>query len=166
MNGLPIFRIFDLAFFLPGLMVVAAAMVIELIDLRVYTSASVTNLEGVLTVTALIGACYLIGLLLHVVYEPCGRVGYFLWEKINRKGARSIKPWYQELDAGTRSELVLYFWYMRGTCRNVACTFFLIAIGVVIKLGLSWLLAGLLIAGLLSSFLALEFTIAHRRSVE
>lgn len=39
---------------------------------------------------------------------------------IQRSRPAQVRAWYDKIDSGARTDLAIYFWYMRATCWNLA----------------------------------------------
>ena len=125
-----LFRVFDIAFFLPG-----AVLFLDLWLLGLIRDCQDRSLRG--NVVDALGALvlvYALGLLAH----GCARGVRELNQEIRNKneptraGADTTKAtgkerwqnpaWYRALDATGRDRLLCYFWYLRGVCWNLAVT--------------------------------------------
>lgn len=118
-NSLTFFRVFDLAFFAPGVVIVTTVCWLKQDDLVIFGKGLTTPL-GILAVLSGIGAIYCAGLITHC----------FTWfilrckkskrpEEMNEIGG-SWPPMALLFEDALRDDLILYFWYLRATCLNVA----------------------------------------------
>ncbi len=118
------FRVFDLAFFVPGAVVLVGSYAAGTLDIGYWKrlsiqlpGGSVLLLQSVLAVLA----SFLLGLACHAVYRMIDYVFHVL--NLNGIGGGS---WYDYLDQNhPKHELTIYFWYLRATCWNtsIACVF-------------------------------------------
>jgi len=167
-KALSFFRLFDLAFFVPGAVVFAAFVYGYVCSASSDVfSFDLTELFGIGAILGSLGAIYLIGMFLHGLQRLLyGR------KSIGRlfAGARAsagANPWYWHLERGRREELVLYFWYLRATCWNTALA--VLAAPVAVALGAGslhavpfWLLPAVLTACLLLLYMGWDFERALR----
>ncbi|MCB1037026.1 MAG: hypothetical protein KDD47_24580 [Acidobacteria bacterium] len=119
-QGLTFFKVFDLAFFAPGV-VIALTLAWVFQDRLEGFDAQITQAKGILAVVLVIGGIYVVGLVLFSVM-------WFLFRSGSRQGPDKIEsvgdsgwPRFPLLfEKGNREELILYFWYLRATCYGVA----------------------------------------------
>jgi hypothetical protein len=116
-NALSLFRIFDIGFFLPGAVVLVALWY----SWRISGAGQPPEFHPLSTSIGLIqallalGTIYVLGLLIHAIQ----RVLFPLFFGSLEPQPKS-KPWYCNLAEEQREDLVLYFWYLRATCWNLA----------------------------------------------
>lgn len=114
---LNLFRVFDLAFFVPGAVLLAGlwrtgALGTTVTDARDSSSDTLQAIGlGVLAVLA----SFLLGLLCHSVYRLVHLIA-------GRLAGEATEPsWYNALVKDRpQHELAIYFWYLRATCWNTA----------------------------------------------
>lgn len=108
------FRVFDLAFFAPGGLLVCALAMSGWLPARVTDGTS----SQVFAVIGAIVSTYVLGVWCHGVQSSIMKV-----VKIERRhvaAETTSQPWYSELEKPALDELAHYFWYLRATCRNLA----------------------------------------------
>jgi len=114
------FRVFDLAFFVPGALFLAGLVgsgVLKANGVSSHVSTPKAANVLALIVSAILGS-FLLGLLCHAVYRL---VDYVVWRV---RGRPVDDTWYNVLQKDNpKHELAQYFWYLRSTCWNtsVAC---------------------------------------------
>ena len=123
---LTFFRVFDLAFFAPGVLLAGTCLFLSrqfLVDLNVSLSQS----GGILLVLGGIGAIYSAGLMTHSITWAALRIARRLlrlvrgiWPKAEHDTEPDWPPWPLLFEDSLRDELILYFWYLRATCWNLA----------------------------------------------
>jgi hypothetical protein len=111
-KSLSFFRVFDIAFFAPGILLFAA------IWYRFFPEISIADIEkstprAIAVMTVSLAFIYLLGLLCHGFQRA-------IWELVSRPASVTKQAWFDGLDRAAREELALYFWYMRATCWNLA----------------------------------------------
>lgn len=147
-HALTFFRVFDLAFFAPGTVIVATCLWIWSDDLFDATEVDLATPAGILGVLLGIGAIYSAGLVTHSLTWRVRRV-------LQRKGegpeevsieSAGWPPLPLYFGDALRDDLILYFWYLRATCWNVATALLISAILVTFDqwelnctVGLCWL---------------------------
>ncbi|HXU02883.1 MAG TPA: hypothetical protein VN903_18080 [Polyangia bacterium] len=107
------FRVFDLAFFLPGTVVVGTLAQTRWGASLVDGEIKLESLNGIATGIGLLVAVYLSGLMAHGLSD-------LIFKRLQPMADGSTdKKWYHTLTPDKREDLALYFWYMRATCRNL-----------------------------------------------
>jgi len=116
-NALSLFRIFDIGFFLPGAVVLAALYhawgVSGIGQLPDFLPLSTSG--GLIQALLTLGAIYVLGLLIHATQRVLFPL---IFPRL--KPQPKSQPWYCNLAEEQREDLVLYFWYLRATCWNLA----------------------------------------------
>lgn len=128
-NALGFFRVFDVAFFVPGAIIVASFMQrYQVFDkLKSTETLSINDISILVLVTI---SSFVTGLIIHGI----GQFVKPLLSKVNfftnlSNSSDCIPRWYKELSTERKNELAIYFWYIRSTCINCS-----------ISLLISWLL--------------------------
>lgn len=128
------FKVFDLSFFAPGVVIALTTAWVwkgELEHLKVQLSTA----AGIITVVVVIGGIYSIGLtifsLMWSIYRLKRRDGPF--RKDPATGDQEEKkldwpPFPLMFPEEICNELILYFWYLRATCFGLACSFIISAL--------------------------------------
>lgn len=123
-KALTFFRVFDLAFFAPGTILLVVGWYLWAPESVRPTQPSAV--ENLITFLAFIAAAFFIGLVIHAVvwtvFKPIlvnERSGS---PDEDQNGAESAGwiPFPNHFDGNTRIDLILYFWYLRATCWNGA----------------------------------------------
>ena len=110
-NSLSFFRVFDLAFFAPGMLLFGAIWYSGCFPIDALSSHDDT-VHGILTGAFAIVFIYVLGLICHGIQRAVHCL-------IGIKNIGST-PWYTNLKKDNpRHELSMYFWYMRSTCWNL-----------------------------------------------
>jgi hypothetical protein len=110
---LSFFRVFDIAFFAPGMLLFGALWHAGYLPVNGFAQGQDT-VHGVLSAAYAIVLIYLLGLICHGIQRGV------LWLFRSRKGSKD-PSWYANLQANNpRHEFAIYFWYMRATCWNIA----------------------------------------------
>ena len=149
-KSLSFFRVFDIAFFAPGILLFAAIWYHFSPEIAV-ANISIGEIKdnaplAIAVMTVSVALIYLFGLLCHALQRV-------LWEFVFRRFCPTPpthKSWFQALDRAACEELALYFWYMRATCWNLAIAVSLssflvfscfpgILLGLVASFALGWL---------------------------
>jgi len=111
-KSLTFFRVFDIAFFAPGCILMVFARASGLWPKHL--PDSLTSPEGVFCLVAGVAITYILGLIVHAVV-------WFVVSSFGKPSADgSDKPFASRFKKRTKDELLLYFWYLRATCWNVA----------------------------------------------
>jgi hypothetical protein len=107
-----LFRVFDLAFFLPGAVLLVAAWRAGILPHGAEPGVRADVVDAV----AAIGSVYVIGLCCHALARAVAWGSYLL-----AGGAHATPglPWYRTVDENSR-DIASYFWYLRSTCWNTA----------------------------------------------
>lgn len=122
-KGLYFFKVFDLSFFAPG-------MVLALTGAWIWNhhlgslQQKFTTPGGVLALMAAIGVIYILGLV-------CFSLTWALYRRVKKHETEGLKvlsdtywpPLPLLFEGQQRDELILYFWYMRATCLTLATSF-------------------------------------------
>jgi FtsH-binding integral membrane protein len=139
-NSLSFFRVFDLAFFAPGMLLFGAMWYSGCFPIDPLSSHDDT-VHGILTGAFAVVSIYVLGLICHGIQRL---VLWFIRLILNLfiliKNRRSTTPnnteptpppWFAKLTKDSpRIELSLYFWYMRSTCWNLVVA---IVLAVIIR---------------------------------
>lgn len=145
-KSLTFFKVFDLAFFAPGV-VIALTLAWVFREHLGGLDVAITKASGVLAVVLAIGGIYAVGLAIFSamwwIFRGKARAGP---EEAERVGPSGWPRFPLLFDGAVQDELILYFWYLRATCFGVAAAFVLSAL---ILLGDS--LYGFLLGGSRSS---------------
>jgi uncharacterized Tic20 family protein len=120
------FRVFDLAFFVPGVVLVGVGIQTEAFS-AFNLDLELDKLAGIIRGVGLLGLAYLLGLLVHSITDLIGRgwKGIRPWlNKIPLLAWQWKKPthppWYAQLDEPRRHDIATYFWYMKAVCANLS----------------------------------------------
>jgi hypothetical protein len=134
-KGLVFFKIFDLAFFAPGVVLVltGAWLVKDKIFLLNVQYLQLGTATGILAVLVGIGAIYAAGL-------TTFSLTWLVFRRLRRKAPQDIDefgksgwPSFALLFKGeTSDELILYFWYLRATCFGLASAFLLSGLAILL----------------------------------
>ena len=135
------FRVFDLAFFGPGVVVLMSIKMSGLIEVPdSMLSWRIDQLGSLLSIIIAIGCAYVTGLTLHAIRE-------FLAQRIEHlfmqnKGSKKTS-WYERVSNELVMEIVHYFWYMRATCWNLATSCVIVGVISLISwtVWMAWALA-------------------------
>ncbi len=134
-KALSFFRVFDLAFFAPGVVVALALWHCDWLPAEFVVAArqGITTGTGLMAVLAGVAMTFILGLLCHailrlvgcVVDKCCPNLLGPLKLKKSSDASQSApesasKRWYFSLPETARTDLALYFWYLRSTCWNLA----------------------------------------------
>lgn len=124
-KNLAFFRLFDVAFFIPGALFFAALWIRGWLKWIVPADADGPSGPVFAVVIAIIGS-YMLGLFVHGVQRMVTRLVHVVLGPNNRKHITQLlvgnygTAWYRNLSDDQRHELTTYFWYLRATCRNAA----------------------------------------------
>lgn len=157
-KALSFFRVFDLAFFVPGAVLYWALHSFgpswfAAMD-PLATKLEIGTVQGIFGVVVAIGLVYFLGLLTHAVQRL---IDLLIWvsRKETQANIADEPAWYTKLENSPRAELAFYFWYMRATCWNSA-----VAAALICWIGIAtnnfWLLLSVL-PGALLVFLGFDF---------
>ncbi len=127
------FRVFDLAFFAPGAFIIA---VLANCGLTLPGFKEKLSTAGeIIALLSGIAALYTLGLVVHaLVWLSFNKWGKSWKEKIKKEIENEDAEWIPfplRFENAVRDELILYFWYLRATCWNMA-TAILIAIPLIV----------------------------------
>jgi|GEM_PF-2216841 len=116
-----LFRVFDVAFFAPGTVILLALWRkghLSSVDFK----TSLSTVEGLMSSVILVTLAYVIGLLCHGLQRIIYKITRWLVSMVpkTRPESRPRNSWYRQLQTTSRAELAHYFWYMRSTCWNLA----------------------------------------------
>lgn len=126
-KALSFFRIFDLAFFLPGFVIYRFR---ELPAELVTKETGEGTAGAVLQIVTLIAACYVLGLLTHAASRALKFITGSSIEKWYPKLVEGQTPsWTANAGARLKGDLRGYFWYTRAVCINLAIALGVVAIG-------------------------------------
>ena len=137
---LTFFRVFDIAFFAPGVVLIGlfANMGLKFPG----ATASLSSPNGVIALLSGIAALYIAGVAAHSAVWYAYRSRWARrWQdavedEIQEELEESPSAWPPialEFEGPTRDELILYFWYLRATCWNIAAS--LLAVSLILPLG-------------------------------
>ena len=130
-KSLVFFKIFDLAFFAPGLVLVATGAWLLDRDFDSLKEVTLASPMGILLVLAGIGAIYSVGLVVFsLTWQAFRRISRKRPQEIKVLGRKGWPPFPLLFDAEVRDEMILYFWYLRATCLGLACAFLLSAVAI------------------------------------
>jgi hypothetical protein len=164
-NAMSFFRVFDLAFFAPGALLLVGLYFAEMIQVpSAWAEGKVSTVSGLTALVAAVGGAYLLGLLLHGVGEIFG----WVIKRVHGEGlsTKAKRSWYQALPLNDATfELALYFWYTRATCWNLCLSCALLV--VVAIPSHKWQLFWLVVPGAIFAFLGSRYNEAlHRITLE
>lgn len=162
---LSIFRVFDIAFFAPGTLLLAALLRARWIVWSDYLGIGDATYVEVANAVLTLLLIYVLGLLIHGLQRlisglwglvpataPAREIGSgkFRSRFVNAltRGGDIGVGWYTTMASETRDDMATYFWYLRATCWNLALAVVLAA-GLLTGTGRGkwWLtLASLLVA--------------------
>lgn len=129
-KSLSFFRVFDVAFFVPGVLLFGALWHAGFL-LAHCLPGEATTAHQTLTVVLAIVLIYALGLLCHAIQRRLLSVKCIEQWLTRLPDPANPEPWFANLRANDpRHDLALYFWYMRATCWNLAVAIVL-AVGVV-----------------------------------
>lgn len=129
-KALTFFRVFDLAFFAPGTILLIAG--IYLFGDSSPSASSPDMFRITVAIFGFVAAAFCIGLVVHS-FVWCSKS----WiEAVFRRAGKSetvsspndTLPFPMRFKGGPQEDLILYFWYLRATCWNIACSLSLILI--------------------------------------
>ncbi len=124
--SLSFFRVFDLAFFVPGMLLFGAMWYSGCFLPFDALSFHNDTVHGILAGAFAVVFIYVLGLFCHGIQRTVYSNRY-IWS-ICRKDKNST-PWYANLRKDNpRYELIMYFWYMRSTCWNLVAAIVLAVI--------------------------------------
>lgn len=175
-KSLTFFKVFDLAFFAPGAVLFTAVYVYGFVPIPGFNK-EVTNVAGIVALLLTLASIFIAGLLVHGVVF--GLVRPLLQRKAKRRQGEGWRSLPQKLaayegDAQAR-ELVLYFWYLRATCWNLALALVASAALVAVKIArVYWApypwgyirATGLVIAALAVAALLIKMGLDFQRQVK
>lgn len=137
-KGLYFFKVFDLSFFAPGLVIALTLTWVWEAPL-VAIKAPINTAAGIIALIAAIGAIYVLGLsVFSIMWDIYRKKSRYLPPKDSNTKTESGNPssestktnesqeWppFPVLFKGPlRDELILYFWYLRATCLGLAFAF-------------------------------------------
>lgn len=126
-SGAPLsfFRVFDLAFFLPGGLLCATFSQTALWPYANAWPAKLESVGGLCYLVGAVGGAFVAGLFVHVIQRNLSRL------KIVKKlvqGTAEEGGWYNKLSGAARGELALYFWYLRAVTLNMAVASLLVGL--------------------------------------
>jgi hypothetical protein len=114
MNKSPtLFRVFDLAFFVPGVLLLSGFWYLKILPAALATALDAS--DWVISLGVGLATVYVCGLFTHGVQ----RVSRKIKSKCRPDPKSPARSWFQELSESSREELALYFWYTRATCLNL-----------------------------------------------
>ncbi|MGH8657202.1 MAG: hypothetical protein ACREV4_01575 [Gammaproteobacteria bacterium] len=119
-KSLSFFRVFDVAFFVPGVLLFGAFWHAGFL-LAQCLPGEANTAHQTLTVVLAIVLIYALGLLCHGIQRGLLSVKCIKQWLARLPGPPNPDPWFANLRANDpRHDLALYFWYMRATCWNLA----------------------------------------------
>jgi hypothetical protein len=149
------FRVFDVAFFAPGVVLFAALLRAGYIPDTVL-KINLSTIEGILIIVQAVAGVYILGLICHAIQRIIKTLCKLL-------PASDKSSWYTRLTSNSSYELVTYFWYLRATCWNLAIA---LAIALFFEfcgpLKKAWVVILLLVGVILLTFLGFDFHKALR----
>ena len=154
-KSLSFFRIFDLAFFLPGFLLLwPGRIALTLAALQPAEAKLSPEVDEVLRIASLLATSYILGMLTHALVRWPGRLVVALGQwLLSTKGLRWLArfadwdprtlraSWLQKADSEQRRDLRGYFWYTKAACHNTGLALLFVAIirsdlGISARLGL------------------------------
>lgn len=114
-NATVFFRVFDIAFFAPGLVVLVPLWRWWDLDLGRGGPTNQNVLDAAVGAALWFLVAYGVGLVIQALSRVVLR---FTGKMLPQEGDDPI--WLSSLSPAKREELLLYFWYMRATCLNIA----------------------------------------------
>jgi len=125
--ALSFFRVFDIAFFLPGGFLCAVLSQCTVWPFSDSGGAKLETVGGISYIVSGVAAAFVIGLLVHQVQRAAwDLLAKFDWVKKLLHGEMRHKAWYRNLESAQRAELAMYFWYLRAATRNLALSSLLV----------------------------------------
>lgn len=120
-RSLTFFRAFDLAFFAPGTALLAATAYL-MFPAAFSGQSDLGTTEAVIGVIAFIAATFVTGLVLHSFVWLIRKLLIKPITKRSQDASKSPRSslLLKLLKDGARADLLLYFWYLRATCWNLA----------------------------------------------
>jgi len=125
---LSFFRVFDIAFFAPGIVLFGAIWYGHIAKCHFASQWKDDTVNTVISIMLVIAFIYVLGLLCHSIQRL---MQYSLKRTHNNRSndaASSYSPWFMGLEGSTLHEFATYFWYLRSTCWNLAIAVFVAAI--------------------------------------
>jgi len=118
-SGVPLsfFRVFDLAFFLPGGLLCATFSQTELWPYANAWPAKLESVGGACYLVGAVGGAFVSGLFVHVIQRKLAELA--IVKRLVERPA-SQNAWYDNLSTTARGELALYFWYLRAVALNMS----------------------------------------------
>ncbi len=131
-RSLSFFRVFDLAMFLPGLILLwllAQSSALGVI-VSFAKETEVATVAGVIELVTVIALTYGLGLLVHSLQRSSMT---WLLKKVGLlERSEATSSWCTRLADGPAAELATYFWYMRATCLNLSLALLIAAVALTI----------------------------------
>ena len=158
------FRIFDIAFLAPGI-VLLCALAAAGVPLDTTLAGTSGTLAAVVRGIWLLTAAYTLGLAIHGLTRLIGWVIDKQRRKTEENGKEPATKWYSPgspFASGDDHSIALYFWYLRATCWNLAAAVVLSGCIVSYASGRLWLPLAALGAGALLWFAGCEFDRSFR----
>lgn len=118
---LTFFRVFDLAFFAPGTLLIACGYMFfgDPSDLTIELGVA----QITIAILGFVAAAFCVGLVVHSATWCLRSLIIKLFTRPDAGSPR--KPLPMRLAGAPHPELILYFWYLRATCWNVAFSLFI-----------------------------------------
>lgn len=109
------FRVFDVAFFVPGLIIVASVTFTFGLWEKIGQNPPSTVTEVAIGLVLLV-CCFVVGIITHGI----GQLIKLAIDKLPCSPKQDITgdEWYTHISNGKRDDLAIYFWYTRSTCMN------------------------------------------------
>ena len=120
-----LFRVFDIAFFVPGAVVFVALYKANYLS-EISFNAELNKSGGAILVVVAVAGVYALGLICHALQRGIE----WIYRKFQEKPSPGKKSWFQEKCDDRSYELATYFWYVRATCRNLSVALLLSLIAV------------------------------------
>ncbi|MEO1018704.1 MAG: hypothetical protein AAFY56_13585 [Pseudomonadota bacterium] len=127
-KALSFFRLFDLAFFAPG------ALLVGVLFMKGWFQDLLVSSNLAVVLFGIIGVIYVTGLAIHSAQRVLHQWLLHQWLLHQRLGTKpsaeqgTVPSWYQKLPLDPRLEMAFYFWYMRTTCWNVALSLVIVLV--------------------------------------
>jgi hypothetical protein len=127
-KALSFFRLFDLAFFLPGgVLFWGLALVWPSLWPSTNSQEPLSTVGGIGRIVAAIAGIYMLGLITHGL-SRCLRTFVLTVRAAKPAKAEPSPSWYQNMPASSRADITQYFWYMRATCWNLSLALAVVAL--------------------------------------
>ena len=134
-TSLSFFKIFDLAFFAPGLLIAIHLGILNFAELKSLSFDLSSTAGTIIAVIAGIGIVYALGLANFALSRVFLHLFLNRIPSLRRGLQQGWRPFPMRFEGSTRDDLLLYFWYLRSTTLALGVAFLVSAVYLKINTG-------------------------------